>query len=199
MKSIEHAILHSWLNNHNISIDNVIGDFNWLFDKPTIKYISENNADLKIPSGVLYVPYQDFKSVSYKLKKKNSNVNIKFLIRTNKNKKYKVIYSKNISKLFVAYDDLLVGSEDIRWFDNLPKKCKILAYKVENKGIASETFLLSHFFNKNIYISKIAMKFCETEKKHIGFDLMTHKKRLSNLTQRVKNLNKELSKILENE
>lgn len=98
------------------------------------------------------------------------------MIYTNKNKKYKVIYSKNISKIFVAYDDLFVKSEDIYWFDNLPKKCKILAYQFENKGVKSDTFLLNQFFNKNTYTPKITINLCETEIQRVGFNLMVHKK-----------------------
>lgn len=196
MQTLEQNVIQSWIKHHKIENIDIEGDFKWALDKPTIKYIDRHSANLDIPFGKVYIPLRRENSISQELIEKQYIVNVKFLISVNDEegqKKYKVVFSQNYAKQYIIHDDIFVTSEDICWFNALPKKCRIMAYKFEKNTMESETFLLNQFFKKKTFIHVDKFKPAKTSKKEsstpsIPF-LENHMKELKKLRKRVEKLN----------
>lgn len=203
MQTLERNIIQTWIDHHKIQNIDIEGDFSWVLNRPTIKYINKYDMNLNIPCGKIYVPLKENDIVSQKLIKKQSKINVKFLISMKDeagDQKFKVISSQNHIKLYIVYDDIFVKSEDICWFDMLPKQCRIMAYYFEKNGIESESFLLNRFFKKKSFTPKSTLDFFKISKTKTQTSTIASMERhiedLSDLVKKVRKMNQELKKII---
>lgn len=155
MKTFEKSITNTWLNYHKI--EHICGDMNWLFDRPTIKYAQKGINGLNIPFGTTCVLHE---SQNIDCKKPNTLINdesvkIWFLVEYYENAKkvHKVFYSKNHVEWYVTTDKKIVDNKRYNWFDSLPKKSKILAYKYEHQNIVSDTYMMKSIYFKEDFLS----------------------------------------------
>lgn len=155
MKTFEKSITNTWLNYHKI--EHIYGNMDWLFDRPTIKYAQKGINGLNIPFGTTCVLHE---SQNMDCKKPNALINdesvkIWFLVEylENAKKVHKVFYSKNHVEWYVTTDRNIVDNKKHNWFDNLPKKSKILAYRHEYQNIVSDTYLMKSIYFKEDFLS----------------------------------------------